>query len=88
MAHYARWPQPIPSFLRITTMIIIFLLSQLKKNQKRIEDVLSNKKDYVVEYVDIAASEADKQKMRELMGDSKGLPPQIFRGEKYLGVSI
>ena len=39
-----------------------------------------------VEYVDIAASEEAKKKMRELMGDPKGLAPQIFNGDTYCGV--
>lgn len=40
-----------------------------------------------VEYVDVAASEADKKKMRDLSGNSKALPPQFFNGDTYCGVS-
>ena len=49
--------------------------------------ILSGQKvDY--ETIDIATSSESKDKMRELMGDETALPPQIFRGEKHLGVSI
>lgn len=48
--------------------------------------VLDSKK---IEYerCDIASSEEDKKKMRDLMGDAKALPPQLFNGDQYLGVS-
>ena len=36
--------------------------------------------------VDITASEADKKKMRELAGDDGALPPQLAKGDVYLGV--
>ena len=49
--------------------------------------ILDSKKfDY--DKVDIAGNEAAKAKMREMMGDSKGLPPQLTKGDEYLGVSI
>ena len=41
-----------------------------------------------VEYIDVAASEEAKQKMRELSGNPKALPPQIFNGDTYCGVSL
>lgn len=37
--------------------------------------------------LDIAADEALKEKMRRVMGDPKGLAPQMCMGEQYLGVS-
>lgn len=37
--------------------------------------------------VDIAANETSKTKMREVMGDPKGLPPQLTKGDQHLGVS-
>ncbi len=38
------------------------------------------------EWIDVAASEAAKEKMRELIGDPKAVPPQIFNGDTYCGV--
>lgn len=48
--------------------------------------ILDSKK---IEYekLDIAADEDAKQKMRDGMGDPKGLPPQLFNGDDYCGVS-
>ena len=37
--------------------------------------------------VDIATSEDAKHKMREICGDPKALPPQLARGDTYLGVN-
>ena len=36
--------------------------------------------------IDVAADESAKQKMRDLIGDPKALPPQLFNGDTYLGV--
>ena len=47
-----------------------------------------NYKGNDVEYIDVAASEETKQKMRELSGNPKALPPQIFNGDTYCGVSL
>ena len=47
-----------------------------------------NYKGNDVEYIDVAASEEAKQKMRELSGNPKALPPQIFNGDTYCGVSL
>lgn len=38
--------------------------------------------------VDIAGNDEAKQKMREVMGDPKGLPPQLIKGNTHLGVSF
>lgn len=38
------------------------------------------------EKLDIAASTACKDKMREISGDPKALPPQISNGDTYCGV--
>ena len=61
-------------------------LSQVKKQQQKITQVLDAK---LVAYViiDVAASEDDKLRMRELMNDETALPPQIFKGDTHLGVS-
>lgn len=49
--------------------------------------ILDSKKiDYDKE--DIAGNESAKAKMRDIMGDPKGLPPQLTKGDVYLGVSI
>ena len=45
----------------------------------------SKKVDY--DKVDIAGNEEAKQRMREIMGDPKGLPPQLTKGDQHLGVS-
>lgn len=62
-------------------------LFQLKKHQQKIEMILDSKKvDYVK--VDIAGNDSGKEKMREIMGDPRGLPPQLTKGDVYLGVSL
>ena len=38
--------------------------------------------------IDVAADEDAKKKMRELSGDPKALPPQLFNGDTYCGVSL
>ena len=49
--------------------------------------ILDSKKiDY--DKVDIAGNDAAKEKMREIMGDPHGLPPQLTKGDTYLGVSF
>lgn len=48
--------------------------------------ILSSKK-IEFEQIDISASEEAKKKMRDLIGDPKALPPQIFNGDQYCGVS-
>ena len=58
----------------------------MKKHQQRIRDVLSGKK-IETEYIDVAASEEAREKMRALIGDPKANPPQIFNGDQYCGVS-
>ena len=36
---------------------------------------------------DVAADEAAKQKMRDISGNPKALPPQLCNGNQYCGVS-
>lgn len=49
--------------------------------------ILDSKKiDY--DKVDIAGNEDAKQKMREIMGNPTGLPPQLTKGDTHLGVSF
>lgn len=58
----------------------------MKKQQQKIEMILTSKKiDF--EKIDVAASEGDKEKMRALSGNPKALPPQLFNGDQYCGVS-
>ena len=47
----------------------------------------NNYKGTEVVYVDVAASEEDKKKMRDLIGNPKALPPQFFNEDTYCGVS-
>ena len=49
--------------------------------------ILDSKK---IEYdkVDIAVDTDGKEKMREIMGDPHGVPPQFTKGNTYLGVSF
>ena len=48
--------------------------------------MILSSKGYDVEYIDVAASEEAKQRMRDLSGNPKALPPQIFNEEQYCGV--
>ena len=59
----------------------------MKKQQQKIEMILGAKK-YEVEYIDVAASDEAKKKMRDLSGNHKALPPQIFNNDQYCGVSM
>ena len=65
---------------------IVFWL-QIKKNQQKMFMILDGKK-IQYEQIDVAASEEAKKKMRELIGDPKALPPQIFNGDTYCGVGL
>ena len=58
---------------------------QIKKAQQKISMVLESK-GINFEIVDIAASAEDKDKMRDLAGDPKALPPQIVNDGVYCGV--
>jgi len=69
--------------------IIVYISSvssnrEIKEKQQRIEMILESKK-IPFERVDVAASEDDKLKMREIVGDEKALPPRICKGQLYLG---
>lgn len=46
-----------------------------------------NYKGNDVQYIDVAADEDAKKKMRDLIGDPSAVPPQIFNGDTYCGVS-
>ena len=59
----------------------------MKKEQQRIEMVLDAKKIPFTS-IDIATEEGAKEKMREITGDPKAFPPQLVRGDEYLGVSM
>ena len=59
----------------------------MKKNQQRIRMILESKK-IPFEAIDIALQSNDKDKMREIVGDPKALPPQVCNGITYCGVSI
>ncbi|XP_075258461.1 SH3 domain-binding glutamic acid-rich-like protein 3 [Convolutriloba macropyga] len=57
---------------------------EIKKNQQKIQMILDSKK-ISYEVVDISSDESGKNKMRELAGDPKALPPQICNGDQYCG---
>ena len=47
-----------------------------------------NYKGNEVKYIDVAASEDAKKKMRDLSGNQSAVPPQIFNGDTYCGVRV
>ncbi|XP_074471006.1 SH3 domain-binding glutamic acid-rich-like protein 3 [Sebastes fasciatus] len=57
---------------------------EMKKQQQRITMVLDGK-GIAYTVIDISASEEDKKTMRDLVGDPKALPPQIFNGDVHCG---
>ena len=73
----------------INTQLMIFSLYlniQIKNKQLRMQMILDSKK-VPYKLIDIATEDGAKQTMRDGVGDEKALPPQIFKGDKYLGVS-
>ena len=58
--------------------------ADIHKQQQRLQMVLEAKK-IAAEYIDVAATQGAKERMRELMGDPKAIPPQIFNGDQYCG---
>ncbi|KAJ8027174.1 SH3 domain-binding glutamic acid-rich-like protein 3 [Holothuria leucospilota] len=58
--------------------------SKLEGNQRKIDMILTAKK-IEFEKLDVASSEENKKKMRELMGDDKAVAPQIFNDDQYCG---
>lgn len=59
---------------------------QIKGEQRKVEQILSSK-NYKLDLVDIAAGAEAKEKMREIAGNPKAMPPQIANGDQYCGVS-
>ncbi|XP_032226690.1 SH3 domain-binding glutamic acid-rich-like protein 3 [Nematostella vectensis] len=58
----------------------------IKKKQKRIEDILGTKyKQITIEYKDIANSDDLKAEMRDIAKNEHAIVPQIARGGVYLG---
>lgn len=57
---------------------------EMKTKQQRIENVLTSK-NITFDRIDISSSEEDKNKMREIVGDPKALPPQITNDDVYCG---
>lgn len=47
-----------------------------------------NYKGNEVKYIDVSADENAKKKMRDLSGNPTAVPPQIFNGDTYCGVSV
>ena len=53
----------------------------------KIENVLKAN-DIQFELIDICTDTSLRGEMREKMGDPTAIPPQIFNGDNYCGVSI
>ena len=53
----------------------------------KIENVLKAN-DIQFELIDICTDTSLREEMREKMGDPTAIPPQIFNGDNYCGVSI
>eukprot|EP00052_Salpingoeca_macrocollata_P012733 m.99316 g.99316 ORF g.99316 m.99316 type:complete len:120 (-) comp18605_c0_seq2:28-387(-) len=56
----------------------------IKKQQQKIELVLEGQ-GIPYEAVDISVIKDAKDKMRQLSGNDKALPPQLFNGDHYCG---
>ncbi|CAG5128299.1 unnamed protein product [Candidula unifasciata] len=57
---------------------------EVRKHQMKIQDVLSGAKiDH--EVVDVSANKEDLSRMRDIVGDSHALAPQIVNGDNYCG---
>uniref|UniRef100_A0A3Q3X5B7 Uncharacterized protein n=1 Tax=Mola mola TaxID=94237 RepID=A0A3Q3X5B7_MOLML len=64
--------------------VVVYYTSVTGSLEQHISFVLDCKKiDYKM--VDISQSTEEKDKMREMVGDPKALPPQIFNGNTYCG---
>lgn len=64
-------------------------LLQVKRKQQMVLQVLEVKRIPFVKK-DIASGDDDRKEFRRLMtslGDANALPPQIFNGDRYIGVS-
>ncbi len=63
------------------------LFLQVKQHQSEILHFLDAKK---IKYftVDIAVSVDVKEEMRKKVGNPSAMPPQVFNGDKYCGVSL
>uniref|UniRef100_A0A0B6Y272 Glutaredoxin domain-containing protein n=1 Tax=Arion vulgaris TaxID=1028688 RepID=A0A0B6Y272_9EUPU len=58
--------------------------SETRKQQTRIQDVLSGAKiDFIT--VDVSANKEDLVKMRDIVGKDTALAPQITNGDVYCG---
>ncbi len=80
------WP-PFGRVLNIWPYNCYCCDAQIKKSQQKIEMILDSKK---IEYVklDVAADEDAKKRMRDLIGNDKALPPQLFNDDTYCGVRL
>lgn len=65
--------------------VLLLLFLQVRKQQMRIQDVLSGAK-IAHKVVDVSANKDDLAKMRDIVGDSHALAPQIANGDDYCGV--
>uniref|UniRef100_A0A8B9L1I1 Zgc:153284 n=1 Tax=Astyanax mexicanus TaxID=7994 RepID=A0A8B9L1I1_ASTMX len=65
----------------------IYITSVVKQRQSEIFQFLDSKK-IIYRALDITQSSDVKDEMRRKVGNNTALPPQIFNGDKYCGVSL
>jgi len=59
----------------------------IASQQMRLKQIVGGER-LVVEWIDITTGSNLLREMRSLCGNEKALPPQIFHGTEYLGVSL
>lgn len=67
--------------------IVFHPFLQVKQHQSEIFQFLDSKK---IKYrtLDITSSTDVKEEMRKKVGNPSAMPPQVFNGDKYCGVSL
>jgi len=67
--------------------IVFHLFLQVKQHQTEIFQFLDSKR---IKYraLDITTSTDVKEEMRKKVGNPSAMPPQVFNGDKYCGVSL
>uniref|UniRef100_A0A8B9L1H0 Zgc:153284 n=1 Tax=Astyanax mexicanus TaxID=7994 RepID=A0A8B9L1H0_ASTMX len=73
-------------FIFLRASICIFF-THVKQRQSEIFQFLDSKK-IIYRALDITQSSDVKDEMRRKVGNNTALPPQIFNGDKYCGVSL
>ena len=57
----------------------------MKKKQQKILMILEGKK-FPFQQFDVSSDPSLKERMRAIVGNPKALPPQLCKGDEYLGV--